>query len=128
MDNISIPAGERSPEIAFDFEANTFIIRGESYPEDVNAFYGPVMEQFEAHLGALEGSSLQFTFELIYFNSSTAKILIGLFEALDAAAETGNDVSVCWICEEDDDNMEEMGQEFGEDLVHAKFELKKIQG
>jgi hypothetical protein len=86
------------------------------------------MERFEAHLNDLQDATVSFTFELIYFNSSTAKILIGLFETLDQAAENGNDVSVAWLFEADDDNMEEMGQEFGEDLVHAKFELKKIEG
>jgi hypothetical protein len=128
MTQISIPASERSPNIEFDFGTNSFAIRGESYPEDVNAFYGPLMERFEAHLNDLQDATVSFTFELIYFNSSTAKILIGLFETLDQAAENGNDVSVAWLFEADDDNMEEMGQEFGEDLVHAKFELKKIEG
>ena len=127
MENINIPAGERSPEIDFDFAANTFAIRGESYPEDVNAFFGPMVQKLESYLETLNGANVQFTFELIYFNSSTAKILMSLFETLDEAAESGNEVQVSWLHEEDDDNMQEMGEEFGEDLVHAKFELKKIE-
>ncbi len=126
MDNIKIEGMERSPEIDFNFSANTFLLKGESYPEDVTAFFGPVIGAFEEHLNSISGEKVQFTFELVYFNSSTAKVLMGLFEILDEAAANGNDVHITWIHEEDDDNMEEMGAEFGEDLENATFELKKI--
>jgi len=48
-----------------------------------------------------------------------------LFESLDAVASKGNRVRVIWICEEDDDNMQEMGEEFAEDLTQAEFQLEK---
>lgn len=127
MENISIAASERSPEIDFNFETNTFSLRGESYPEDVNAFFGPLIGNLESHLDALNEAKVEFTFELIYFNSSTAKVLMNLFDALDRAAENGNEVLINWVFEADDDNMEEMGEEFGEDLEHAKFQLRKME-
>ena len=127
MDNINIEAGERSPEIDFDFSANTYLLKGESYPEDISAFYGDIINALETHLESLDGAEISFTFELIYFNSSTAKVIMGLFETLDETADNGNKVHVTWIHEVDDDNMEEMGEEFGEDLEHATFELKAIE-
>ena len=126
-ENIRIDGAERSPEIDFDFEANTFHLKGESYPEDITAFYGQIIDTLEEHLAGLKGATVRFTFELIYFNSSTAKILMGLFDSLDETARNGNDVTVIWVHERDDDNMEEMGEEFGEDLEHAKFELKAVE-
>ena len=126
-ENIKIDGAERSPEINFDFEANTFHLKGESYPEDITAFYGQVIDTLEEHLSGLKGATVQFTFELIYFNSSTAKVLMGLFDSLDETAGNGNDVTVIWVHESDDDNMEEIGEEFGEDLEHAKFELKAVE-
>lgn len=127
MENIKIAATDRSPEIDFDFENNVYLVKGESYPEDVTAFFGPVMGQLEERLGGLDGASVRFTFELIYFNSSTAKVLMSLFDALDDTAKRGNDVVVTWVFEAGDDNMEEMGEEFGEDLEVAKFETKVIE-
>ena len=59
MDNIKIEAQERSPEIDFDFSANRFLIKGESYPEDVAAFYGPVIGELEEHLATLDGAEGQ---------------------------------------------------------------------
>lgn len=128
MDNIYIEATERSPEVSFDFGANTFSIKGESYPEDVTEFFGGALKALEAHLEGQDGATVNFTFELIYFNSSSAKILMSLFDMLEEAAEEGNTVNIEWVYEADDDNMEELGEEFGEDLEEADFKMKAIEG
>ncbi len=126
MDKVSIDATERSPAVEFDFGGNTFLVKGESYPEDVTAFYGPLMEQLEPHLREQRGATISFVFDLIYFNSSSAKILMGLFDLLEEVATDGNDVTVTWNYEEGDDNMQELGEEFGEELEHAKFVLSEV--
>ena len=123
MENLTIEATERSPEIDFDFKNNIFSLQGESYPEDISEFYGPGSEPLEEHLNNCKGQEITFNFELIYFNSSSAKILMGLFDLLDETAENENSVTVNWYFVEDDDNMEELGEEFGEDLEHAVFNL-----
>lgn len=127
MDNIKIAATERSPELVFNFETNTFSLKGESYPEDVTEFYGNALKSFEAHLEDLEDATINFSFELIYFNSSSAKVLMSLFDMLEETAEEGNTVNITWIYESDDDNMEELGEEFGEDLEAANFTMKPIE-
>ena len=127
MENIKIEATDRSPGVDFDFAANRFALSGESYPEDVSAFFGPVVGALEEHLGGLDGATVEFNFELIYFNSSSAKVLMGIFDALESCAGDGNDVMIRWICDEEDDTMQELGEEFAEDLEDAKFEMKKIE-
>lgn len=126
MESIKIEATERAPAIEFDFARNTFLIKGESYPEDVTEFFGPIMERLEGHLRGQSGASIDFIFELIYFNSSSAKVLMSLFDMLEEVAEEGNQVVVTWCYEEDDDNMQELGEEFGEDLEKATFNLKEL--
>jgi len=127
MDNIKIEATDRSPEIAFDLSGNTFSIRGESYPEDVTDFYGEIIENLETHLSGMDGGEVAFSFELIYFNSSTAKVLMGLFDTLEGTAEGGASVSVNWRFDAEDDTMEELGEEFGEDLEAATFNMEKFE-
>ena len=77
--------------------------------------------QIEMYFHTLINATIRFNFDLIYFNSTTAKILMGLFETLDATATAGNSVTILWNYNEDDSNMEELGEEFGEDLISAKF-------
>jgi len=49
VENLFIPATERSPEIDFRFDANHLALRGEAYPEDAAAFFGPLLKALAAH-------------------------------------------------------------------------------
>jgi len=127
MTPLMIDGTERAPQIAFDFEKNTFRIAGESYPEDVTKFFGPLIEALETHLDANGSKPVRFEFELIYFNSSSAKAIMTIMEILDATAKAGAEVEVYWFYDAEDDTMEELGEEFGEDLEHATFHLKEME-
>jgi len=128
MDTIILEATERSPELTFDFNSGNFSLKGESYPEDITEFYGQPLKSLEEYLEGLQGATVNFSFELIYFNSSSAKILMSMFDMLEEAAEAGNTINIQWVYEADDDNMEELGEEFGEDLDAANFTMKPIEG
>ena len=67
---------------------------------------------------------IEFELAFVYFNSSTAKVLMDLFELLEEIAGDGRSVSIAWVHAEDDDNLKELGEEFGEELSSAKFELR----
>lgn len=126
MEPIKIEGSDRSPEVDFDFDGLKFMIRGESYPEDVTAFYGPLLDKLEKALEGADGQQIEFNFELIYFNSSSAKVIMEIFDQLEEAAENGAQVTVNWAFDEEDDTMEELGEEFAEDLEHINFNLTKI--
>jgi hypothetical protein len=126
MEKFARAATDRTPEIDFDFANHHLRIKGESYPEDVNAFYGPVLEALEAYLQDLGGATCRVDFELLYFNSSSAKTIMTLLERLDDAAARGASMSIRWHYDEEDDTMEELGEEFSEDLQHAEFRLEKL--
>jgi hypothetical protein len=126
MDDLFIPATERTPEVAFAFSAARLRLAGESYPEDVGAFYAPVFRALEAYLAELGNGACRFDLELLYFNSSTAKAIMLLLAKLDAAAAKGAAVSVHWYYDPEDDTMLELGQEFAEDLEHASVTLEPM--
>jgi hypothetical protein len=126
MDPINIAKTARTPRVKFDFARHQFVIAGESYPEDVSAFYGPLLEKITGFLDELSNAEVSFRFELIYFNSSTAKIVMELFEALEEAAASGNQVVITWVYEAGDDNIKELGEEFAEELSNASFILEEI--
>ena len=122
MENIHIEATKRTPYINFEYDRHLLEFGGESYPEDVNAFYGEIIESLEEYFDKVKNESITVNFELVYFNSSSAKAMIRIFDMFDAAAEE-NEVVVNWIHEADDDNIAELGEEFGEDLEIAEFRL-----
>ena len=128
MQSLSIPASIRTPAIDFDFGNSHFKLSGESYPEDVTEFYHPVFSALDTYLATLGPGSCRFDFELIYLNSSSAKAVMMLMDKLDAAAAKGATVDIYWFYDEKDDTMQELGEEFGEDLENAKFHLEKMPG
>ena len=126
MEAVRIDSTKNSPEILFDFDENNFLIKGMSYPEDAREFFDPFFEKLDSHFAELADSDVTFTFEMTYYNSSSARVILHIFERLDSIAEKGNRVRIFWRHGADDDNMEEQGEEFGEDLEHAEFELVVI--
>jgi SiaC family regulatory phosphoprotein len=44
-----------------------------------------------------------------------------------AAAANGASVDIYWFYDVEDDTMQELGEEFGEDLESAKFPLEKMK-
>ena len=58
VDNINIEAGERSPKITCDWEKGIMEVIGESYPENVTEFYGPVLSAMENHLNSKKNISI----------------------------------------------------------------------
>jgi hypothetical protein len=128
MWKFEIPATARTPEVSFDFGENHLKLSGESYPEDVTEFYNPVFAALDMYLTKLGKGSCRFDFELIYLNSSSAKAIMMLMDKLDAAAANGASINVFWYYDKEDDTMQELGEEFGEDLASAKFHLEKMAG
>ena len=125
MENIQIKAQERSPEVNFDFANHKLSLKGESYPEDVASFYGPILKDLEKYLNSLDGKGhTEVDIQLVYFNSSSAKALMNFILMLDKAAKVGNKITINWHCHEDDDTMREFGEDFAEDVEAASFNLK----
>ena len=58
-------------------------------------------------------------------NSASAQLIWRLFDLLDEAAGKGHGVIITWVYDEDDQNMEELGTMFAEDLEHVKVEFKR---
>jgi hypothetical protein len=126
MQNIDIPATARTPAVLFDFGQSHLKLVGESYPEDVSEFYNPIFASLDAYLAELGDGKCRFDFELIYLNSSSAKAIMMLMDKLDAAAANGATVDVFWYYDKEDDTMQELGEEFGEDLANTKFHLEQM--
>ena len=123
MDRIQLAATDRSPQVDFDFASGHLSLRGESYPEDAAAFFGPLLQALRAHLADQSRAPIVFEVGLAYFNSSSAKALMNLFMPLEDAAEEGRSVTVRWHFVDGDETIEEAGEDFAADFSHARFEM-----
>ncbi|MCW2236564.1 DUF1987 domain-containing protein [Azospirillum canadense] len=126
MEPLKIPATGRTPEVDFDFAAGILRLSGESYPDDVATFFGPVFAALRSFLEKPGDHPVRFDMELLYFNSSSAKALMNIFQMLETAARDGRSIAVTWCYEENDESMQELGEDFAEDLRHVAFTLKQV--
>ena len=123
MENLQIAATKSSPKIDFNSQTNILSIEGESYPENTTLFYEPIFTWIEEYLKNITTQEAIFNIELIYFNSSSSKVLMDLFDTLEEASEEDKKVIVNWIYDEDNDASLEYGEEFAEDIESLTFNL-----
>jgi hypothetical protein len=128
MEPLFISASPTSPEIDFRFGEDTLSIRGESYPENAAAFYGPVFERVNQYLANRKRAEITVNVSLAYFNSSSTKMLFILFGALNDAAMAGNRVCLNWYHDEDDETLLEFGQELRDDFQALDFCSHPLDG
>jgi len=126
---------DNSPAVELDLEKEIYFFKGESRPEDVSKFYGPVMQWFEdwggqlyyraQQFGKAQQHTVQFRFE--YFNSSSAKYIMDLIlkiNEINSSSEHIN-IGIEWAYDEMDEDIEDAGREF-EELTSVKFIFKPL--
>lgn len=123
MDSLRIEKTNSTPSIVFNPETGLLQIKGESFPENVAKFYGPVMDWIKGYLDT-SPPEVRFEFEIIYFNSSTSKVFMTLFDLLDEEAGKGLKIEVVWRCDRDNEIGIEYGEEFSEDLNILPFRIE----
>ncbi len=122
MQILEIPATKYTPFVRLDPETKKIEIRGESYPENTIEFYSPLLAWLQEFfsLPATE-TPLVIEIEIIYFNSSSSKVLMNLFDELEERVQQGFAVQVFWIYDPENESALEYGEEFQEDLEHLDF-------
>ncbi|PCI25321.1 MAG: hypothetical protein COB67_10800 [SAR324 cluster bacterium] len=123
MDNLQIDATKFTPQIFFDVTSQVLEIRGKSYPENTAEFYEPVFEWIKRYLVEIGNIPFTVNIQLDYFNSSSSKVLMDLFDLLDNKAREMSEVTINWYYDEEDDIFLEHGEEFQEDLDFVDFNL-----
>ncbi|MDM8525188.1 DUF1987 domain-containing protein [Desulfococcaceae bacterium HSG8] len=126
MENLNIETTKYTPGISFDCKKNILEIIGESYPENIAEFYAPVFDWLEEYLGQLKDKQdVIINMELVYFNSSSSKVLLDFFDLMEDAVGNGKNIKVNWIYEEEDEDTLEFGKEFQEDFEELNINLVK---
>ncbi|MBR4266342.1 MAG: DUF1987 domain-containing protein [Bacteroidales bacterium] len=120
MSVIKIQGSDDTPTVVLDKENNIFEISGRSLPEDVVAFYNPILDWLSEYAKDPLDKTV-FNFKLEYFNTASSKLLLDVLLKLEDINSAGHDVLVKWHYPDDDEDMEEAGEEYS-DIVDVPFE------
>ncbi|MGC8602628.1 MAG: DUF1987 domain-containing protein [Desulfomonilaceae bacterium] len=126
MEPITIDATKSSPFVLIDPAAHLFQIKGESYPENAAKFFGPVLSFINEYLYSSGTSRITIDMQLTYFNSSSSKVLLNLFESLEKAVSEGKDVIVNWWYHPENEILLEAGEEFQNEFPSLPFKFIEI--
>ena len=119
---IFIEGTKQTPFIHFDTEKNMFEISGRSLPEDVNKFYNPIREWITEYV-KFPNPDTELVFDLEYFNSSSARIIVKILVELEKIKDSNNNIKVIWKHKEEDELMYDRGIEI-QSVVMLPFELQ----
>lgn len=113
MQAIIIEGTEDTPKVTLDKQNSTYLISGRSLPEDVTAFYQPVLEWLDIY--ALDpADEMVLDIKLEYFNTASSKLILDILLKLEEISEKGKKIEVNWHHDKDDDDMKEAGEEYAE--------------
>jgi len=95
MQPFILRASSRSPEVTLQPADKKLWITGESYPENVTAFYVQLETALKEYFtGAPESLEVEIT--LRYFNSGSAHALLNILRMLDKYAQKGCVITLIW--------------------------------
>jgi hypothetical protein len=111
-----------TPYVLIDGAKRYMNIRGESYHENIIEFFAEINDWLDDGFPSV-CDGFKVDIEMSYFNSSTAKIIFDMLSIMEDNAENGNDITVNWLVNGDNEIIVECGEDFAEELEHVKFNI-----
>jgi len=126
MRKLIIDPTPTTPSIVLDPDKKIYMISGESRPSDVREIYDQILswlDEFSKYMININDikDPVIFNFDLEYFNSSSAKLILDICKTLADMREKGVDVSIKWHYDKDDEDLLEAGKEMSK-IVKFSFE------
>lgn len=123
MEILKIEPTSLTPYVLLD-ELGKLELSGRSIPENSLEFYQPVYDWLDEYLTNPPEKTV-IEVRLDYFNTSSSKCILDILKKIDKLEAKGLDVLVKWYYMENDEDMKEAGEDYG-DLLEAPFDLISI--
>src|SRR4029450_6070424 len=104
MANLKLEGSPKTPTVSFDDATGLLELRGRSIPENSIDFYKPLIDWVDRYSKTPPPKPAR-PVPLAAFNPSRTQCSLDLFKKLEMVRQTGNDVTVFWHSEADDEGM-----------------------
>jgi hypothetical protein len=113
---------KNSPGVVFDTGKKTLRIMGRSIPENPESIYKPLGSWISSYLSNADGLKIEINLE--YINSGSSKHLLEVLKTLKDYKESGKNLSITWLYEEDDEAIMELGEHYRDaSLIPLELEM-----
>jgi len=120
METLTIKQQNNTVGVVLDKENRKFVFEGRSLPENTVKFFEPIMKWIEEYK-ANPNDETHIDMNFIYFNTSSAKIILEVLQEFDSINKDGKTVKITWHYMEEDYDIKEAGEEY-ESMVSLPFE------
>jgi len=125
MDSLLIEGKINSPNIDFNPSTGLLKIEGRSIPENPVKYYQPIENWIIAFINTSPQDLILYV-HLDYLNTHSTECLLILMKKIEAYYKSsGNNVKVSWNFDEDDEDMETLGEDLAS-IAQIPFEYKEI--
>ncbi len=125
MPALTLEGTPKTPYVNFDQETGLLEIRGRSIPENSIEFFKPLIDWVDKY-GRSPQARTSLHVQLEYFNTSSSKCILDLFKKLEGLRTAGNEVTVLWHYELDDEDMLEAGEDYA-GIINIPFKMIQIK-
>lgn len=116
-----IEATADTPMIDLNEKNQTITIIGKSFPEDVFEFYSGVEKWICDYFNKNTNTHTVINFELIYYNSTTTKLIYDFFHYL--TQQENHTITINWYYDKDNDFSFESGEELTQEFSSLNINL-----
>ncbi len=124
MANINLEGTAKTPVVSFNDTTGLLELKGRSIPENSIEFYKPLIEWVDKYARDPKPSTTLHV-QLEYFNTSSSKCILDLFKKLEGVRSSGNEVTVLWHYELDDEDMLEAGEDY-QAIINIPFKMIQV--
>lgn len=128
MESLSLPATEGSfatPNIHFDLDTKVFVMEGESFLENTDDFYAPILAWLTDFVENFD-ERITFNFKFYYYNSSSSKCILKIFKLLKKYNETKQGVEINWYYPEGNEDLLQEGEDFA-NLIETDINFFEVE-
>ena len=125
MESIFIEGTPKTPNINFDPEKGSLLLKGRSIPENSIEFYKPLVDWLDTYSSSPQPKTV-CEVQLEYFNTSSSKCLLDLFKKMEVMSKSGNEIVINWYYEEDDEDMLEAGEDY-QSIINVPFKMIEME-
>ncbi len=124
MEPLILEGSPKTPHVRFDNTTGLLELRGRSIPENSIDFYKPLIDWIDKY-GRNACPKTALHVQLEYFNTSSSKCILDVFKKLEPIRSAGNEVTVLWHYEADDEDMLEAGEDYS-GIINIPFKMIQI--
>jgi hypothetical protein len=112
----------KTPSVFINSDTGIFLMEGLILPEDSLAFFTPILNYIKDYLKSPQVET-NVTLRLEYFNTSASRLLYTMLKQLGNSHHVTK-TTINWYYEDDDTDLEEVGDEFEE--MFSTMTFKKV--